>query len=117
VLENAQFLYALSRFPKRQVLGDPIEVKKVRDRLYTLNMAARELSATQRKTVDVPWEQLADERTATPDGLWTAVKKVTPKLIAELMPLVRDAPEAGFLISLEPREPRSRKPAAQKRKR
>jgi hypothetical protein len=30
------------------------------------------------------------------------VKKVTPKLIAELRPLVSDAPEAAFLISPEP---------------
>ena len=33
VLENAQWVYALSRYPKKQVLDDEIDVKMLRDRI------------------------------------------------------------------------------------
>lgn len=102
MLENAQFVYALGRYPKKQVLDDPIDVKTLRDRIAAMRKAAHELSAAQKERVDVPWDKLAEEGDEAPDALWTVVKKVTPKLIAELRPLVSDAPEAAFLISPEP---------------
>jgi hypothetical protein len=43
--------------------------------------------------------------------LWTVTKKVTPRLIAEMRPLVSDTPEAAFLIS-----PEKKKSAAKKTK-
>jgi hypothetical protein len=104
ILENAQFVYALSRFPKKQVLDDPVDVKMLRDRIDAMRNAARELGAAQKKKVDVPWDKLDEEADETPDALWTVAKKVTPRLIAELRPLVSDAPEAAFLISPEPRK-------------
>ncbi len=101
LLENAQWVYALGRYPKKQVLDDAVDVKMLRDRIGAMRKAALELSPAQRKRVDVPWARLEEDPDETPDMLWTVAKKVTPKLIAELRPLVSDTPEAAFLISPE----------------
>src|SRR5207245_2747840 len=55
ILENAQWVYALSRYPKKQVLADEIDVKMLRDRIGAMRKAATELSVAQKKKVDVPW--------------------------------------------------------------
>ncbi len=104
VLENAQWVYALGRYPKKQVLDDAVDVKMLRDRIRAMRKAAQDLSPSQRKKLDVPWGRLEDDPDETPDMLWTVAKKVTPKLIAELRPLVSDTPEAAFLISPEPKK-------------
>jgi hypothetical protein len=109
ILENAQWVYALGRYPKRQVLDDPVDVKMLRDRIEAMRRAAREFSAAQRKKVDVPWDRVDDEPDDKPDALWAIAKKVTPKLIAELRPLVSDTPEAAFLISPEKKTATARK--------
>ena len=112
VLENAQWVYALSRYPKKQVLDDQVDMKMLRDRISAMRKAAQDLSAAQRKNVDVPWIRLEDDPDETPDMLWVVAKKVTPKLIAELRPLVSDTPEAAFLISPHQERPAIRKAAA-----
>ena len=119
LLENAQWVYALGRYSKKQVLGDAVDVKMLRDRISAMRKAAQELSPAQRKRVDVPWARLEDDPDETPDMLWTLAKKVTPKLIAELRPLVRDTPEAAFLISPEPNKktPANKKKASTAHKR
>ena len=119
LLENAQWVYALGRYPKKQVLDDAVDVKMLRDRISAMRKAAQELSPAQRKRVDVPWARLEDDPDETPDMLWTLAKKVTPKLIAELRPLVRDTPEAAFLISPEPNKktPANKKKASTAHKR
>ena len=75
-----------------------------------MRKAAQDLSPAQRKKIDLPWARLEDDPDETPDMLWTVAKKVTPKVLAELRPLVNDAPEAAFLISPEPKKPAA-KPA------
>ncbi len=109
ILENAQWVYALSRYPKKQVLDDEIDVKMLRDRIGAMRKAARELSLAQRKKVDVPWGRLQDDPDETPEMLWTVAKKVTPKVLSELRPLVKDTPEAAFLISPEPKKTTAKK--------
>ena len=112
ILENAQWVYALSRYPKKQVLDDEIDVKMLRDRIGAVRKAATELSVAQKKKVDVPWGRLEDDPDETPDMLWTVAKKVTPKVLSELRPLVSDTPEAAFLISPEKKKtPVKKKPA------
>lgn len=111
ILENAQWVYALGRYPKKQVLDDPSDVKMLRDRIAATRTAARELSTAQKKSLDVPWTRLEDNPDETPDMLWTVAKKVIPKLIAELRPLVTDTPEAAFLI-----QPEAKKPATKRTK-
>ena len=109
ILENAQWVYALGRYPKKQVLDDEIDVKMLRDRIGAMRKAAQDLSPAQRKKIDLPWARLEDDPDETPDMLWTVAKKVTPKVLAELRPLVSDAPEAAFLISPEPKKPAAKK--------
>jgi hypothetical protein len=109
ILENAQWVYALGRYPKKQVLDDPVDVKMLRGRIESMRRATAELSAAQKKKLDVPWAQLEDDPDETTEMLWTVVKKVTPKLIAELRPLVSDTPEAAFLISPEPKKTTTKK--------
>ena len=112
VLENAQWVYALSRYPKKQVLDDEIDVKMLRDRIGAMRKAAEGISAAQRRKIDVPWARLEEDPDETPDMLWTVAKKVTPKVLTEMRPLVSDTPEAAFLIT-----PEAKKPAAKKTKR
>ncbi len=122
ILENAQWVYALGRYPKKQVLDDPVDVKMLRARVEAMRKAARELSAAQKKKLDVPWDKVDDEVDDTPDALWAMVKKVTPTVIAKMRPLVSDTPEAAFLISPEPKtakaaKAKKKKTTARKRKR
>ena len=120
VLENAQWVYALSRYPKKQVLDDEIDVKMLRDRVAAMRKAAQDLSPAQRKKIDIPWGRLEEDPDETPEMLWTVAKKVTPKVLAELRPLVSDTPEAAFLISPEakktPAKTKKKPAAAPKRK-
>ena len=116
ILENAQWVYALGRYPKKQVLGDPVDVKMLRDRVAATRKAASELSAAQKKDLDVPWVRLEEDPDETPDMLWTVAKKVVPKLIAELRPLVSDTREAAFLISPVPKKATAKKKTATARK-
>ena len=48
--------------------------------------------------------------------LWTMAKKIVPKVIAELRPLVSDTPEAAFLISPQPKKAPVKKKTATARK-
>jgi len=63
VLENAQWVYALGRYPKKQVLDDAVDVKMLRDRIRAMRKAAQDLSASQRKKLDVPWDGLKTTHT------------------------------------------------------
>jgi hypothetical protein len=117
ILENAQWVYALGRYPRKQVLGDPVDVRMLRERVDAMRKAAGELSAAQKKKIDVPWTRLEDDPDETPEMLWIVAKKVIPKLIAEMRPLVSDTPEAAFLISPEKKKPPVKKKSATARKR
>jgi hypothetical protein len=101
MLENAQWVYSLGRYPKKQVLDDPVDVRMLRERIAAMRKAAGELSAAQKKKIEIPWARLEEDPDETPEMLWAVTKKVTPKLIAEMRPLVSDTPEAAFLISPE----------------
>ena len=41
ILENAQWVYALGRYPKKQVLEDPSDLKMLRARVEATRKAAR----------------------------------------------------------------------------
>jgi hypothetical protein len=101
ILENAQWVYSLGRYPKKQVVDDPVDMRMLRERIAAMRKAAGELSAAQKKKIDVPWARFEDDPDETDEMLWTVAKKVTPKVIAEMRPLVRDTPEAAFLIAPE----------------
>ena len=89
----------------------------LRDRVAAMRKAAGDLSAAQKKKLDVPWDKVEADADDTPDVLWAMAKKVTPKLMAEMRPLVSDTPEAAFLISAEKKKARVKKRSASARKR
>ena len=95
LLEPAQLVYGLTLLPKKSVLDDPRDVELLRRRLEAMRAAAENVSKTVRESTTVPWLLLLDDRDS-PDELWATAKKVTPKILSELSPLVRDAPEAAF---------------------
>src|SRR2546425_13131107 len=79
-----------------------------------MRTAAKGLSPAQREKLDVPWADL-DALDSGTEAVWKAAKRATPKIIAQLTPLVRDEPEAAFLIApikagrkseTEPQEPK-----------
>ena len=45
ILENAQWVYALGRYPKKQVLDDAVDVRMLRERVEAMRNAAGQLSA------------------------------------------------------------------------
>jgi len=109
ILENAQWVYSLGRYPKKQVLDDPVDVRMLRERIAAMRKAAGQLSAAQKKKIEIPWARLEEDPDETPEMLWAVTKNVTPKLIAEMRPLVSDTPEAAFLISPEKKAPAKKK--------
>jgi hypothetical protein len=117
MLENAQWVYALGRYPRKQVLDDPVDLRMLRERVGAMRKAAGELSAAQKKKLDIPWARLEEDPDETPEMLWAVAKKVIPKLIAEMRPLVSDTPEAAFLITPEKKKPPVKKKSAAARKR
>jgi hypothetical protein len=98
LLRNAQFVYGLSRYPKGQVVGNPTQVKALRERLVAMRDAASSLSGDHRTGLEKELALLEAVDTGT-DAVWNAAKRATPKLIDRLEPLVRDDPAAAFLIS------------------
>jgi hypothetical protein len=117
ILENAQWVYALGRYPKKQVLDDPTDVKMIRERVEAMRKAAAGLSPAQKKKLDVPWDKVDAQLDESPDALWAMAKKVTPKVLAELRPLVSETPEAAFLISPGPKKAATKKKTATARRR
>lgn len=116
LLEPAQLVHALTRLPKKTVLDDPADVALLRARVAAMRAAADRLSSDLRDRTKVPWLLLQDDRD-TPDALWTTGKKVSPKVLSELLPLVRDVPEAAFFSGPAEREaPPKKKSAALARK-
>ena len=116
ILENAQWVYSLGRYPKKQVIDDPVDLRMLRERVAAMRKAAGDVSAAQKKRIDVPWARLEEDPDETPEMLWTVAKKVTPKLIAEMRPLVSDTPEAAFLIAPAKKAAAKKKPANKKAK-
>jgi hypothetical protein len=98
VLSNAQFVYGLSRYPKQQVVGNPVQMKTLRERLETMRGATARLTNDHRKGLEAELALLEAIDSGT-DAVWKAAKRATPKIIDRLAPLVRDDPEAAFLIS------------------
>jgi hypothetical protein len=81
----------------------PYDQARVAERVIEMRKRAGELSASFRKEhAGAPWNELEDVG-RTPEELWKAAKRITPKLLAELEPLLADMPEAAFVIAERPR--------------
>jgi len=96
LLQAAQVAYALSRFPKKQVLDGADDQKRLHDSIAATRAAAADLSAALRDRTSVKWKELVAEA-GDDEASWRIAKRVVPSLFAELRPLLRDDPEAAFL--------------------
>ena len=98
LIEQAQLVYLLSRYPKKQVLDDAGDAKKLEDGLAGMRAAAKDLSAALRDRVTaVAWDEL-DKTADTPDLAWRKAKRLAPTVLRELMPLLEGEPEAAFFL-------------------
>jgi hypothetical protein len=106
LIEQAQLVYLLTRYPKKRVLDDAEDVKKLEGGLDGMRTAAQALPASLReKHGMIPWDELADKPN-TPDLLWRRAKRIAPTSLRELMPLLEGEPEAAFF--LRPEAPKTR---------
>ncbi len=103
LIEQSQLVYLLTRYPKKQVLDDPSDVRRLEDGLKGMRAAAKELSALLRGAHPaIAWDELA-QTPDTPDLAWRRAKRLAPTVLRELMPLLEGEPEAAFF--LRPEEP------------
>lgn len=111
LLEKAQLVYLLTRYPKKQVLDDAEDARRLEEGLDEMRAAARELSAKIREEHGaVAWDELAEKADTT--GLaWRRAKRVAPEVLRELRPLLKDEPEAAFLLQPEVKAKKARKKA------
>jgi hypothetical protein len=98
LLEQAQLVYLLTRFPKKQVLGNPADAERLETGLTKMRTAASELSAPLRaKQSGVQWDELLAS-SDSPDLSWRRAKRVGPQVLRELRPLLDGEPELAFIL-------------------
>lgn len=101
LIEQAQLVYLLTRYPKKRVLDDPEDVKRLEGGLDGMRTAAKALpTSLKERHAMIPWDELA-ERPDTPDLAWRRAKRIAPTAIRELMPLLAGEPEAAFFLTPE----------------
>ncbi len=112
ILQFAQLAQALARYGRKSFLESPRDQDVVAERFARMSELASKVSEkTKRHSPEVPWEALA----AAPRGkqdpaeLWTAVRKVVPRLVAGLAPLAAASEAAPFALAV-PETRASRKP-------
>src|SRR5512138_3224530 len=98
LLEHAQLVYLLTRYPKKQVLDDAGDVKRLKDGVAAMREDATRLSASlKERQAGVPWDVVSAQADG-PHAAWAAAKKTAPKVLAALTPLVDGEPEAAFFL-------------------
>lgn len=106
LLEHAQLVYLLTRYPKKQVLDDEGDVTKLEQGLDAMRDEAKRVSrAVRDRTPDVPWD-LVTRKADGPEVSWRVAKRVTPRVLAYLVPLVEGVPEAAFFLRPEKEKPK-----------
>src|SRR5437899_9348911 len=109
LIEKAQLVYLLSRYPRKQVLDDAADATKLEDGLEGMRLAAKELPARMKtEHALIPWDELA-KKPDTIELAWRRAKRLAPTVIREMAPLLAGEPEAGFF--LRPETPKERKAA------
>ena len=101
LIEQAQLVYLLTRYPKKRVLDDAEDVKKLEGGLDGMRAAAKALPTSLKQGhAMIPWDELA-EKPDTPDLAWRRAKRIAPTALRELMPLLEGEPEAAFFLRPE----------------
>jgi hypothetical protein len=122
LVEKAQLVYLLTRYPKAQVLGDPADVERLERGLAEMRGAAKDLSAKLREGhAAISWDEL-QRKPDTPDLAWRRAKRIAPTVVREMVPLLAGVPEAAFFLQPEkspktPKGPRKKALAKGARKR
>lgn len=102
LVEQAQIVFLLTRYPKKQVLDDAGDVERLEKGLDGMRAAAKEVSRSIREAhAAVPWDEIAKEPDSA-DLAWRKGKRVAPTVLRELLPLLEGAPEAAFFLRPEP---------------
>jgi hypothetical protein len=115
LLEQAQLAFLLTRYPKRQVLDDNMDVQRLEDGLAGMRAAARDLSPSLREMhTGVQWDELA-AKPDTPELLWRRAKRVSPQVLRELGPLLAGEPEAAFMLDASAETPRKKETPTRRR--
>src|SRR5919204_4167576 len=116
LIEKAQLVYLLTRYPKKQVLDDEGDVAKLETGLGEMRDAAGDLSAKLREEhALVRWDELAT-KPDSPDLAWRIAKRVAPTVLREMMPLLEGEPEAAFFLRPEAPAKKTKKAAASRAK-
>ena len=106
LIEQAQLVYLLTRYARKQVLDDASDVKRLEDGLKGMRAAAKELSTSLREAPSaIAWHELA-QAPDTPDLAWRRAKRFAPTVLRELMPLLEGEPEAAFFLRPEKAQPK-----------
>lgn len=101
LVQAAQLVDAFGHFPKKQLMDRPQDQARVAERVIEMRKRAGDLSASFRKAHPAaPWAELEGVG-RTPEELWRAAKEITPRLLAELEPLLAGVPEAAFVLTAE----------------
>ena len=108
LIEQSQLVYLLTRYPRKQVLDDPADTKRLEDGLNGMRAAAKALSASLRDAhAAIVWDELA-QTPDSPDLAWRRAKRLAPTVLRELMPLLEGEPEAAFVLRPEKAEPKAK---------
>lgn len=108
LIEQAQLVYLLTRYPKKRVLDDPEDAKRLETGLAGMREAAKSLPASLKtRHAMVPWHELA-ETPDTADLAWRRAKRAAPTVLRELMPVLQGEPEAAFFLTPEAPAPRKK---------
>ena len=115
LIEHAQPVYLLTRYPKKQVLDDKAGVKRLQLGLEGMRDAAKALpSALKERHAMIPWDELAQVADSD-DLLWRRAKRIAPTVLRELTPLLEGEPEAAFFLRPEEPKKKSARKAAPKK--
>jgi uncharacterized protein with HEPN domain len=111
ILQSAQLAQAFATYERSYFLASPEDQRKIAERLAEMGRDAEKLSAALReRTPQIPWAELieagakARSERVDPAELWTAVKRVVPRVTSALAPLAGDA--AGVFAWAPPPKPK-----------
>ena len=115
LIEKAQLVYLLTRYPKKQVLDDAKDVVRLEEGLTDMRAAAKALPARFREEhARVPWDELA-KQPDDPDLAWRRARRVAPTVLRELMPVLEGEPEAAFFLRPQESAKLAKEKAAKKK--
>ncbi|HYY53817.1 MAG TPA: hypothetical protein VFA01_00420 [Candidatus Dormibacteraeota bacterium] len=98
IVQSAQLAQAYATYERSYFLSNPDDQRKIAERLGEMAQDAAKLSsALRQRTPEIPWSDLIEAGTKAradsldPAELWTAVKRVVPRVTSALAPLAGDA--------------------------